>query len=223
MKQYTLHFFSFLVILGLTACKGAQGDVGPAGTNGTDGNANVVYTEWKTPTWDATIGSSSSATYIAQTNTASSVLTQDAIDKAAIFVYFKTKDLTRSTSLGSYQLVDRISTDLGSGYFKIPGRTTNLESDYASIVAGDFSSFGDTYHMSFGVNYFQLIAGIQATAYDGSTISEFTNASYNFYTAAGNALQYRIVVVYGSTKSARYASVNWKDYAEVKEVLKLKD
>lgn len=216
MKQF--NFFSLLILLGLTACKGTQGDVGPAGTNGTDGNANVVYTDWKTPTWDLDYGLYNSAYYFGQNSTTSTVLTQDAIDKAAIFIYFKGKDLVRN-GLGTYQLVDRIATDQIISYIKIPGRTTNLPQDYATMTSGKYT---------IGVNYLEMLASVDGSSSDADgntyTISEFTNKTLSYYfSLAGSAIQYRIVVVYGSTKSARYAGVNWKDYTEVKEALKLKD
>ena len=48
------YVFFLIVIAGFVSCKGEIGPVGPAGVDGTDGedgNANVISSDWISPTW----------------------------------------------------------------------------------------------------------------------------------------------------------------------------
>ncbi len=89
-------FFFLALTLSLMSCKGEDGSIGPAGAAGTngvdgadgqdgrdgaDGNANIITSDWFAPDW-----SSTNSTF-GGSNQEAPEITQEVLDKAAIFVY----------------------------------------------------------------------------------------------------------------------------------------
>ena len=216
---------------GITGSVGSTGTAGPAGTAGTPGtagaagaqgptgNANVVYSEWITPTWIAN-GDGTTAAFFKQKSDANALLTQDVIDKGIVYAYVKIKVLDYDQDKSEYKLVERVAPNSGQARFKIPGKLTNNDQDYG------YSNI--TVSQQIGVNYLQVggTLGKQGwnTAYTVfAPVPELAGKSFTFYNDLTKDLyQYRIVIVNGSTKG-RQAAVDMNDYAAVKKAFNLKD
>ena len=210
---------------GGTGATGATGSTGAAGANGKDGNANVVYSEWITPTWVSS-GEGSDRFYLNQRSTANALITQDAIDKAVIYTYWKVKALNYNQDKSEYELVERISPNNGYSYFKISGRTSNNWQD--------FQYMQNSFESQIGVNYLSVNSSVYRFGYALLANGTYSNINtlipdfaagkgFTFYNELVKDIsKYRVIVVYGSTKG-RLASVNMKDYNEVKKAFNLKD
>ena len=184
----------------------------------------MVYSEWLTPTWAADFESTQSYS-LAQRSTANALITQEAIDKAVIFTYWKVKVPLYNSDKAEYELVERITPTSGNSFFKIPGRVSNSYQDFQSM----FNSVGT----QLGVNYLNVISSVNRFGNP-----PLPNGSYGPYAllpefAAGKGFtfyndlvkdisKYRVIVVYGSNKG-RLASVDMKDYAAVKQAFNLRD
>ena len=82
----------------LTACK--KGDVGPAGQNGKDGNANVASQEFVIGPSDWTaFGTFGQAGFGYATSIAVPYITQDILDQGAIMVYYRSINTSNYTAL----------------------------------------------------------------------------------------------------------------------------
>lgn len=223
---------SLLVMSVLEACKGPAGDPGPqgaagapgpagaagmAGPKGDLGNANVVYSDWKTVTsWSVTSNSDNSYYYLSTPTTTNSLFTKDAINTAAIFTYIKYNTYVETApGTQKYQLVERISSQPNiSHYFKVPGRTDTRILDYG---------FSFVYSGEIGENYFSPYIFVNTYTL-GTQIPELKNlTATTVLTLVGSLPQFRHVIVYGSVRGGRLATVNWKNYDEVQKVLDLKD
>ncbi|MEZ0612054.1 hypothetical protein ACAW74_26325 [Fibrella sp. WM1] len=241
-----------LLISGLNACKGDQGDVGPAGPQGPkgdtgatgpqgvsgvtgpqgvsgaagkDGNANVVYTDWKSMQTDAFGRASDNTVAYLNTNaTAQTVLTQEAFDKGVVYVYYKFKYPFWDQSIAEYKLVDRINQGYAYNYSPIPGRpATSFENFVQTYIGNDF----------LGVNYFYPFIQIYTRDWNATTqkytaMPEFVGKpATTFRDLVKDAPQYRIMVVYGSTKGGRMTNegkpVDFNSYASVKAYFNLTD
>lgn len=221
-------------IILVNSCKGPAGPQGPAGIQGTTGakgdtgprgNANVTYSDWKTPNWDGTvsgIGLNNSNVYLSTASTTNSLLTKEAINSAAIYTYIKYYELVADPGNSQqYTLIERISlVNSVSSYFKIPGRSTNKREDFAVAV---FS------YDNYAENYFSPQLTIITSPYDYTKnayvpIPEITNKAVTFYKDIVKSIpQYRQVVVFGNVKGGRYATIDWSDYHTIKELFQLKD
>lgn len=222
-------------LIWISACKGPQGDVGPAGTIGTQGttgttgvagpagNANVVYTAWKTPTWE-NFGRSPdnrrAFLNISEAGKANAAFTADAINKGVIYTYIKIKALNYDNVNGEYALVERITPQGAYTYAKIPGRQTNTYEDFMATYVG--------YDPNMAVNYFYPFLQVITERYDLTQqkyvpLEEATGkpAAY-FRDLVKDLPQFRHVIVNGST-AGRMAAVNFKDYAAVKKAFNLPD
>lgn len=212
-------------------CTGEDGALGPAGANGTngtngtngkDGNANVVYTDWKEIDWSGGFfkyNSNKNASLTVK-NTAEPLFTQEAMDKAVVYTYYKTNDLVEdASSTGDYVLADRIGTS-GNYFFKRPGITTSKYEDYSQMLVSTFKM---------GLNYFQPTMYFATQTYD-YTISNyiadplFTTKVAADFRAYAKPVTYRHVIIYGSTKAARLNQhVDMNDYQAVKAFYKITD
>lgn len=228
----------FLVLTLLASCKGPDGPAGPAGPTGATGaagatgpagasgvagatgptgNANVVYTDWKPIDVSGAVFQYPTGNQVdlTSTSTANALLTQDAINKGLIYIYYKFGQLQNGT------LVERIAQDkVPFGRVKIPGRTTNSALDYATYqITTD----------NLGLNYFSPKISLTTGFYDSATdtftlIPDLAKQTDAFYRTMFSTLpQYRIVVVNGSTKGGRLAGVNYNDYSAVKQAFNLPD
>ena len=216
---------------GITGSIGSTGTAGPAGTAGTPGtagatgaqgptgNANVVYSDWITPTWIAN-GDNTTFTYFKQKSDANALLTQDVIDKGIVYAYVKIKTLDYDQDTREFKVVERIIPNSGTARFKIPGKLTNNDQDYG------FSNI--QVNSQIGVNYLQVTGqffkqGYKDANYTYGILPELAGKSFTFYNDLTKDLyQYRIVIVNGSTKG-RQAGVDMNDYAAVKKAYNLKD
>ena len=218
---------------GLTGSVGSTGTAGPAGTAGTagatgaqgpTGNANVVYSEWLTPTWAAS-GEGLNAYFMNQKSTANALITQEAIDKGVIYIYWKVKALSYNENKAEYELAERINPTNGFSYFKIPGRTTNNYQDYQYLYNSAFSEIGVNYLAVNGqVNRFGTPPLANGSYGPYALLPEFSaGKGFTYYNdLVKDISKYRVIVVYGSTKG-RQAAVDMNDYATVKKAYNLKD
>lgn len=216
-------------VAGTTGPQGVSGVAGPtgaAGPQGAMGNANVVYTDWKTPILDVfNAFQDNSAVYLSNQNTANVLLTKDVIDKSVVYVYFKIGQLLADQSVGSFALAERIQAPeaLNSGVpgsVKIPGRTTSTESDFVY------------YYLNrdlIGANYLKFNLTLYTSQYNQAQnksvpVTELVGKNAQFYKDLLNALpQYRVVIVNGSIPGGRAAGIDFKDYAAVKRAYNLPD
>ena len=209
---------------GTTGATGTTGTTGTTGANGKDGNANVVYSEWLTPTWAADF-EATQAYYLYQKSTANALITQEAIDKAVIFTYWKGKIPSYNSDRAEYELVERISPTNGQSFFKIPGRVSNTYQDFQPMFNYISTQLGVNYlSVSSSVNRFgnPILANGVLGPY--ALLPEFAaGKGFTYYNdLVKDVSKYRVIVVYGSTKG-RLASVDMKDYAAVKQALNLRD
>jgi hypothetical protein len=229
-RQTTRLRFTLLLttLLGTAAllqnCKGPQGDPGPDGaagingTNGRDGNANVVYTTWKTPDW-GNVFIYSQRVLMLPIDVRSSVLTSEALDRGLVHVYCKFKSIQYTGS--GYELVDRVAlaTNNPFHYIKIPGRTTNEIDDFLQARLS-------VSHLA--VNSFDPSIEIYISQYNQETgayeqIPELVGQGRTFYQGLAQTMpQYRIVVAHGTTP-ARMKAIDWSDYEAVKKTFNLPD
>lgn len=219
---------------GASGPQGASGVTGPAGTSGAqglpgtpgkDGNANVVYTDWKSMPTDVYIRGISNQSVIFQTAiTSQTVLTRDALDKAAIFVYYKVFQPVFDNSTATFKLQERIGQGSGNAsYTLIPGRNP---ADFASFLVMSVNNG------LMGINFFAPNTSLQTRETNAAgvvvAIPEYVvrDAAY-FRDLIKDAPQYRIMVVYGSTKGGRTSyngrPVDFNDYAQVKSYFNLAD
>jgi hypothetical protein len=99
---------------GVKGDTGAPGAAGVKGDKGETGTANVIYTNWFTPEWSELYRSPDNLYILLNvTNTSHSILTEEAIDKSAIYVYIRYNDRVWNNQDGEYQLQQRVAT--GSG------------------------------------------------------------------------------------------------------------
>lgn len=219
----------FLSIL-LLGCKGDEGAVGPvgpqgeqgiAGPRGEAGSANVIYTDWKTPDWSSYYRAPDNMYARLNVNgTGEEILTKEAINSAAVFVYYKIYRPVYNQNDRKYELKVRISDKAESGYVKIPGRTTNNFDDFMTLyVSNDV----------LGEDYFKPYLTIYTREYNSESqsydpIEELKDLeSKDFFDLAETTPQYRIVVIPGGEESARMAAIDYGDYAAVKEAYGLED
>lgn len=211
---------------GASGVAGATGPQGVSGLAGLQGNANVVYTDWKTPTFDIfNAFQDNSAVYLSNQNTANALLTKDVIDKSVVYIYFKIGQLLADQSTVSFAPTERIQAPeaLNSGVpgsVKIPGRTTNTESDFVY------------YYLNrdlIGPNYLKFNLTLYTSQYNQAQnktipVTELVSKNAQFYKDLLKDLpQYRIVIVNGSIPGGRAASVDFKNYAAVKRAYNLPD
>lgn len=209
----------FILLLGMVNCRGPQGDTGPQGAVGTKGipgdagNPNVVYTDWKTYTWQVKKNTNDSYE-LSVSSTDNPVFTRNAISSAAIFTYVKYQTFADSIPT-TYKLVERISNSKDiSHYFKIPGRKN-----------ASFFDYGFSYIATGGIDENYFSPTIQVNTYTlGQAIPELQNQSADYIrNLVKNLPQFRHVIVYGGVKNGRLASINWSNYDEVKQILSLKN
>ena len=207
---------------GAAGTTGATGATGPTGASGVSGNANVQYTDWKPVDVSGNFFKYPDNTQVdlSPTSTANALLTQDAIDKGLIYVYYKFGQLSYVQASDSYVLMDKITQNtVPFGRVKIPGRATSGATDFTTYqITTDY----------LGVNYFapkiSLTTGTIVNGDQFQLIPELTNQTAAFYRAMFASMpQYRIVVVAGNVKAGRMGAIDYSDYAQVKQAYNLPD
>ena len=134
-NSFKTFFFVGVLVTLLYGCKGDDGTLGPAGANGTagtngtngkDGNANVVYTDWKTMDWSGGLVRYNDNKNVLLTikSTAEPLFTQDAMDKGVVYTYYKINFAELEPGTNEYKLVGGVGT-AGYYFFKRPGIMTN--------------------------------------------------------------------------------------------------
>ncbi|MBD2755557.1 hypothetical protein [Spirosoma validum] len=202
---------------GATGPAGASGVAGATGAQGPMGNANIVYSEWKPVDVSTNFYAypDNSSVYLGNdTKTDNALLTQDAIDKGIIYIYYKTGQKTFDPATGEMKLAERILTTNGFGWLKIPGRTTNKDEDYINYYIGN---------ELISANYLKFSAFIY-TNQNGTIVPDLAGKTAQFYRDMIKTMpQYRIIVAYGSVKGSRTGAVDFTDYASVKQTFNLPD
>ncbi len=206
---------------GATGPQGVSGATGATGPQGPMGNANVVYTAWKTVDNSGNYFRSPDNLRVDMGNagrTASPLLTKEVMDKSLIYVYFKFGALDFDQSIGGYRLFERIQPGNASGYVKTPGRNTSEFNDYI---------FYNVNHDYLGENYLRFNVFLYTQTWDGTKWVANTemigkNAQY-FRDMVKDLPQYRIIIVNGSVAGGRRAAVDFNDYAAVKQAYNLPD
>ncbi len=213
---------------------GAAGPTGPAGTSGAqglpgtpgkDGNANVVYTEWKTPPNELYARASSNQVAQLATNvTSQTVLTREALDQAAIYVYYKLNVPVFDSQDGDFKLRERISSNNNVlSYVPIPGRPATAFNSFMQV---------SIFHDEMGLNFYKptvLLYTSETNAANARVaLPEFIGRDAAFFrNVVKDSPQYRIMVVYGTTKGGRASyegrPVDYTDYAQVKAYFGLRD
>lgn len=207
---------------GATGPQGASGVAGATGPQGPTGNANVVYTAWKPVDVSTGYGRAPDNFFAYLDNNAKAtnpLITQDVVDKAIVYTYYKTGQLDYDAANAGYKLVERIQAGNTGGYTKIPGRTTSDFSDYIYYYISQ---------NNFGVNYFPFNIALYTNQYNAQSqqvaVADLVGKNAQFFRDMIKELpQYRIVIVNGSTPGGRTGSVDFKDYAAVKRAYNLPD
>ncbi|RDB03553.1 collagen-like protein [Runella aurantiaca] len=231
--------YGLLLFCVVAACsKGPKGDVGPQGIAGKDGtagingpngatgskgptgdtgNSNVIYTEWASP-------EVSTAPYIADgvpnryqfpaVEFDFPLYTKETLQKDAIYIYVKYRVFE------SPNLVEYISNGaVGVSEYLIPGRSGTSANDYAS--------HGVNIVLSNNIGKLSCFSNVLRLGPGGSAVSttapELANKSIDYYVNLYKGLlKYRVVIVKGNV-AGRLGAIDWKNYAEVKAALNLKD
>lgn len=240
--------FSALLGLGLalvSSCKGPQGDigpqgsqgpqgaVGPAGANGTNGqtgpagpqgpmgNANVVYTAWKTPTWEnygRSLDNMMAFLNVSQAGQANAAFTADALNKGVVYTYVKIQERQYDAANAEYKLVERIVPNGAWTAVKIPGRATNAWEDFMNVYVS---------WNNIGQNYFDPYLQFRTERYDPAQqknvpLPEAIGKPASFFRDLAKDLpQFRHVIIHGSTAGRQ--GVDFKDYEAVKRAFNLTD
>lgn len=230
-----------LLLVLITSCKGPEGPQGPAGATGATGaagtagaagatgptgasgvSASVPYTDWKPIDVGGNFFKYPDNTLVTSspTSTTNVLLTQDAINKGLVYIYYKFGQLSAPSDTGSYTLVERVAQNtVPFGRVKIPGRATSGAADFATYqITTDY----------IGVNYFKptisLVTGTIVNGDQYRLTQDLINQPAAFYRSMFATLpQYRIIVVSGNTKSGRAGAIDYSDYAQVKQAYNLPD
>ena len=206
---------------------GANGATGATGAKGETGNANVVYSDWKPVSTDKVYsGKDAKGNYtflqFYPSNTKEPIFTKEAMNTAAIYTYVKFNVLIydQATQINSVSERIKLLTENGAyNSFLIAGRNKDLSQSYGGTTL---------FNSQYAENHFDYLVNFNLTEYDFVKqnyvpVPEFQGKSLTYFQDIAKTMpQYRHVVVYGSTKG-RMASINWKDYDEVKRMLNLKN
>lgn len=222
---------------GTAGANGTNGAVGPAGTNGTNGatgpagatgpqgpmgNANVVYTAWKSPSWES-FSRNLDNLYVnlnvnAATGSTNPAFTADAINKGIIYTYIKVQERVFDNANGEFKLAERIIPQGGFTSVKIPGRQTNTFDDFMYAYV-NYQPIAENYFnpsLSFYTHFYDPVQAKQVP------IAETLSKPAAFFRDLAKDLpQFRHVIVHGST--AGRMNVDFKDYAAVKRAFNIPD
>lgn len=207
---------------GTTGPQGVSGVAGATGVQGPMGNANVMYTAWKTPDLSSYYNRFPDNLEVILGNDANRVnalLTADIINKSLVYVYFKYGQLLYDNSSGEWKLGERIQATNAFGSVKIPGRTTSKYDDFIQYYANSDD---------LGVNNLHLYMYLHTNQYDQQgkqvPVADLIGKDAQFFRNMVKDLpQYRLVIVNGSTPGGRQAAVDFKNYAAVKQAYNLPD
>ena len=242
LVQFSIGLIGLLFML-VVSCKGPEGPQGPVGTTGSagatgpvgvsgvtgatgpqgpTGNANVVYTDWKAVDINSSYYRDQTNLYTWMGNdntTAYPLITTDVFNKSIVYVYFKYGQTLYDNSTADYKLVERIAPSSAYGQIKIPGRTTNAYTDFINY---------NVYHQPVGVNFLNFTLRMDTFTYDQqgkqvATPDLIGKDAVFFRNLVKDLPLYRVVIVNGSTPAGRQATVDFKNYAAVKQVYNLPD
>ncbi|MCR9062745.1 MAG: hypothetical protein NXI00_02205 [Cytophagales bacterium] len=217
-KKTTLISVTFLALL--FSCKPDRGDQGPMGIQGEkgdpgeDGNANVIYSEWKSAEWDI-IGNSSGAIQIGWYDQFSDIITTDILNTGVFYIYGKTQTLAYNGETEEVFLKEIYTRDVGStGYKKIADSTGVQYDDYVTTVV----YFNNNYDIE-GIDFdgSTFITGWQASptpAADTIPALKGLSAEEIIEIYAKDLHQFRVIALKGNV-SARVKAMNWNDYESV--------
>jgi len=205
---------------GPAGAAGAKGDTGAKGDKGDQGTANVKYTDWFLPAAWGEISRAPDNVFFLDADTRQAILTEEAINKSAVYVYTRYNELVQEGQ--EYKLQQRITIfNSVTGWTKLPGRNTSVQKDFHKVM---------TSTQGIGVNYFS------PTIYlDFPAVLNTTSGKYEFITEyqkktdaelialAKDMVSFRIVVIPGAVLSARQKTVDFSNYEEVKEEFGLTD
>jgi len=224
------------------ACKGPQGDIGPAGSAGAKGDvgavgikgdggvagakgdpgaAKVVYTAWKSMVLDGrVIPFEGDYLFFSNANKTEPAFTKEAIDQGVLLTYLKVNSrVLAQNSTTDYVLQEAITTNANVlSYYKIPGRTQNRLEDYqATQVFYDNTARRENFFDP-GLYFFRRV-----NFSTGAFVPELQNLTNDQCKALVKDMpQYRHVVIYGSTKG-RLAAIDLNNYAAVKAAFNIAD
>jgi hypothetical protein len=232
-KINLLHSILILGLLFLASCKGPAGETGPAGPAGVkgdagaagvagkDGGINFQASDWKYFDFSKNVGKVSNnltttpladkteTQYFTMTEP---ILNKEAIDKGFINMYFKSTAATVYSVSSTGGLTPNLTTRFILPYpafsrIEFPIKAVNLNTlDFGITVSNNAQSSIEVFN-----SYFKNV-GTNDAQIDMDVIKKIF----------GNTLQYRIVVLTGTSKG-RLAHLNMQNYEEVKVALNLKD
>lgn len=228
MKNY-LSMLLAVITLSIFSCEGPAGDIGPSGAQGVagqagpagadgsqgekgdPGNANVVYSEWVSPAWEAD-GNNSNLTYYSWEKQFANVLTQEILDQGLVYIYFKGHRLNWNSGIQEYEVRDVVSREGASVFKHIAGTARDEYYNFVQTYA-----YASSYLSSEGIDFGGYT---YKTAYNYESGQEevrpiFENATYSDVAAyAKDQHQVRVIAIKGST-AARLPAINWDNYEEV--------
>ena len=212
---------------GKDGANGATGAAGATGAKGETGNANVVYNDWKPVKTDKVYsGKDAKGNYtflqFYPSDTKEPMFTKEAMNTAAIYTYVKYNLAVYDQATQITNLTERVKLLSENGAynsFLITERNKDLSQSYGGTTI---------FNSQYAENYFDYLINVYLTEYDNVKqtyvpVPEYLGKSLTYFQDIAKTMpQYRHVVVYGSTKG-RMATINWKDYDEVKRTLNLKN
>jgi Collagen triple helix repeat (20 copies) len=247
MKKQTILYGLLLMLLAAACSKGPQGDIGPVGakgaigdaglkgttgdtgvkgTTGDTGNSNVIYTEWRSPDFKEPITSPLlNRKQFEPIDMPFPLLTQDVLNTSQIFIYVKhrRREGLIATGLKLVEYIQEASTPISESYYLFPGRSGSTTVDYGTHSVA-ISPVTRPNVISIGTHVMITAPGGANTSTTVNiTPPEMFNKTPAFYRdLMKDLVKYRVVIVKGNI-AGRLAAIDWKNYAEVKAALNLKD
>ncbi|SOE23909.1 hypothetical protein SAMN06298216_4282 [Spirosomataceae bacterium TFI 002] len=196
---------------GVVGSKGDNGAKGDTGSKGEIGNANVVYSTWENPAWEANGNYSTRTNYIWEKQFGN-VITQEILDQGMVYVYFKSKVLSWDVDTQEYNIEEAISRDGIAGYKQIEGTDKSDPDNFVATYAGAY-----TYLSPGGMDFYGYT---YKSVYNYETQKDevlpiFVNANFADVKKYTDDLhQIRVIAIKGST-AARMQNIDWDDYNAV--------
>ncbi len=227
-----LYFFSFFLwsCEGPEGAPGKQGDKGEQGEKGEEGesgpqgetgNANVLYTDWKTIPWSSQYStfSKDSTLYLkirSYDNSLISVpeLTEEVLGNSAVFIY------KRFYRFGYTLKAAEVYTQLVSGEKEIQGEI--FKEGMVGVPYQGGTLKGKLSHSTdFRPGVIELFGSIRYYNAEGSVNNE--ELIKQLIKRYNDAIQYRILIIKGGTQFGRLKNIDFNDYEAVKKALDIKD
>lgn len=201
--------------------KGEKGDEGETGPQGQTGNANVLYTDWKTIPWSSQYSSfSKDSTLNLKIQSYDTPwisvpeLTEEVLANSAIFVY---KRFYRFEYTPKAQ---EVYTQLVSSEKEIQGEI--FKDGMVGVPYQGGTLKGKLSHSTdFSPGTIKLIGSLKYNgSVDSSNNEELIEQLIKRY---NDAIQYRILIIKGGTQFGRLRNIDFNDYEVVKKALEIKD